>query len=101
MQGDTGSPIDEEAFAAFGIPIPQDRHERCVEVWPENAPVVKCFLAMDTQWTRSPMTGRIEGMRYESMQSIFRFCEVRRRHQAAVFFGLRVMEHAALECLRV
>lgn len=93
--GDTGSRVDDDVFAAFGLLAP-DLPERSIEVWPENEAAVNVFIAMGTQWQVAGMGG-ITGLRYESLPSVMRFCGVKPAERGTVFHQVRVMESAILE----
>lgn len=67
-------------------------------VWPENWPAVELFAALQTQWTVAP-SGRLVGLRYESLPVVCRALRIRRRKQRRLFCDLQVMESAVLEAL--
>jgi hypothetical protein len=69
-----------------------------VAVWPENWPAVATFNALQTQWIIAP-SGRLLGLRYESLPVVWQALGIRRRHQRRLFHDLRVMETAALAAL--
>lgn len=58
---------------------------------------VNVFNALDTQWVKNGFSGRLEGLRYESVPVVMSACAVPEDDRKTVFFGLRVMERAALE----
>lgn len=98
--GDIGSPCDQTALHAFGIPesaLPPIDH---LEIWPENWPIVEVFLAMDTQWHTGGMSGRPIGLRYSSLPVVLRALRVPSSEFPWVFAGLRTMERAALSILQ-
>jgi hypothetical protein len=97
--GDVGSQIDEEALAAFGIPLNAAPPETHLEVWPENEDIVRLFIALNTQWERSGMSGKASGLRYECVPAVMKFLGIRKSRQAVAFHGLRTMERAALEVI--
>lgn len=68
-----------------------------VEVWPDNAPSLDVFLAMQTQWERNGMTGRYTGMRYASLPVVMGFSGVPKAARRQVFDDIRIMESAVLE----
>lgn len=68
-----------------------------LEVWPENAPALEVFLAMQTQWERNGMTGRYTGLRYASLPVVMRFSRIAKADRARVFDDIRIMEIAVLE----
>jgi len=67
-------------------------------VWPENWPAAELSDALQTQWTVAP-SGRLVGLRYESLPVVCRALRIRRRKQRRLFRDLRVMEYAVLEAL--
>lgn len=69
-----------------------------VEVWPDNVDSVNAFVAMATQW-RTGFAGAT-GLDYSSLPVVFNLLGVSKAARAAVFDGVRLMEDAALECLR-
>lgn len=95
VKGDIGGRIDEEASAAFGLAMADEHPVNAIDVWPENEATVRAFIAMGTQWNIRPMGGVI-GLRYESLPIVLRFAGIPRPQHAAVFDGLRMMEHAAI-----
>lgn len=57
------------------------------------------LLGMDTQWARNAMTGRREGLRYESLDRVMRWCAVAPEQEADCWQRVRVMEITALKVL--
>lgn len=100
MKGEGGSPINDDALAAFGLVHVGEAPDRSIEVWPENMKTVEVFVAMMTQWQTAGMNGTLVGLRYEALPAVMRWCTVPRRDQADVFHGLRHMERAAMEAAR-
>lgn len=98
IKGDVGGRIDDEALAAFGLVMAGEHPVDAIDVWPENEATVRIFIAMGTQWNIGAM-GCVTGLRYESLPAVLRFCGVPRQQHAAVFDGLRTMEHAAIGAL--
>jgi hypothetical protein len=98
-QGDVGSPIDREAFAAFNLPLDDVPADTPLEIWPENAPTVIVFSAMSTQWSKSGFSGRLEGLRYDALPVVMRYCGIPPSERSAVFFGVRLMERATMEVI--
>lgn len=59
-----GSTLKEDA-AAFGLVIEgADEEDEEIEIWPENLEIVDAFLACQTQWSVSELSGRYTGLRY-------------------------------------
>jgi hypothetical protein len=98
VKGDAGSPINDEALAAFGLVQVGEEPDRHFGVWPENWKTVEVFGAMGTQWNAVGMGG-VVGLRYESLPAVMRYCAVPPADRAHVFHGLRTMERAALEVI--
>jgi hypothetical protein len=98
VKGDAGSPINEEALAAFGLVHVGEVEDRRIPVWPENVKTVEVFSAMGTQWNVAGKGG-VVGLRYESLAVVMRLCAVPAAEREQVFHGLRHMERAALEDL--
>ncbi len=67
------------------------------EVFPDNWETVQVFLVLASQWRRDPMTGRLEGLNYPSVESAMRMMKI--ESTAEVFHGVRVMEFAAMRVL--
>jgi hypothetical protein len=65
------------------------------EIWPDNLGIVNTFLAMGTQW-RASGTGLL-GLDYNVLPMVMRLTGVPRAEWQDVFWGLGVMEAAALE----
>lgn len=99
VRGDTGSRIDDEvqqAARAMGLAIEDGDAQQSggLAVWPENEITVRTFVAMGTQWNVG-FSGAI-GLRYEALPVVFDVLGIAADERAAVFAGLRTMEHAAL-----
>ena len=72
-KGDVGSPINDEALAAFGlVHVADDEPDHRIAVWPENMKTVEVFVAMFTQWQTAGMDGAPVGLRYESLPAVMR-----------------------------
>lgn len=67
-------------------------------LWPDNAPAVGVFMAMQTQWQVGGM-GEAVGMRYESLEPVFQALGIKKSARRRVFHDLRVMEAEALAAL--
>ena len=93
-----GSTLQADA-AAFGLVIEgADEEDEEIEIWPENLETVDAFLACQTQWAVSEMSGAYTGLRYADVAATLdMMCVTDKRD---VFWGLRVMERAALDVLR-
>lgn len=76
-----GADADEDADGPF-------------QVWPENWPVVRLFLQLQTQWHKTD-TGHLDGLRYPAAETLMRTLRLPRR--AELMEQLIEMEHAALE----
>lgn len=64
-------------------------------LWPENAPVLQLWFAVQTQWQYGPR-GQEVGMKYEGVESCMRLQGIPEAERAELFDGLRAMEVAAL-----
>jgi hypothetical protein len=77
-------------------------------VWPENWPIVRVFLLVQTQWNVGPMGG-FSGLRYEAVDVVMRRVRVWddilekmvpiEDHDGEIFEGVQMMELAAMEVL--
>lgn len=91
MRDDTASDL-----AAFGVAVeagPVDAD--LFAVWEENAPTLRLFLKMQTQWNM--LEGGFIGMNYQSLQFLFTIGAV--ENQAEMLDDLQAMEIAALQIL--
>lgn len=61
-----------------------------VDVYPENWPVFRVFMAMQTQW-HIGFNGRT-GLIYSALPFVFRQLGISKKQHADVFEGLQVME---------
>lgn len=85
---DAQEPEDEAADAPLQI------DDGPLIVWPENRPVVRLFMQLQTQWRKRP-SGALDGLRYEAARTVI---EVQRLKRPRRLFGQLVeMEHAAVE----
>lgn len=86
-------------LAAFGIapPAQVDDDGDDFEVWPENWETLHVFLLLDDAWRRNAYTGRVEGLRWETAESVMRMMAV--ADAKGTFLGLKVMAAAALPLL--
>jgi len=71
--------------------------EKPFEVWQENEPALRAFLALGTQW-RIGSAGTVLGLRYEGVCAALTMMQV--KDQSVMFGDLQVMETAALEVWR-
>lgn len=69
-----------------------------LDIWPDNAKALRVFIAMLTQW-RYDFSGRT-GLDYSALPEVWERTHIKPRHRDDVFDCLRVMEDAALECIR-
>lgn len=98
VTGGAGGDDEVEAdLAAFGIARPEnvdeDGEDDGFEVWPENWETVRLFALLDDAWQRNPYTGRVEGLRWETVESVMRMMGV--VDQKEMYLGLKVMAAAA------
>lgn len=90
----------EADLAAFGIARPANVEEDGsddFEVLPENWETVQIFTLLDDSWRRNPYTGRVEGLRWETAESVIRMMGVADAKE--MYLGLKVMAAAALPLL--
>lgn len=73
------------------------RAPAALEVWPQNWPAVRLFLAMQTQWRRAGMTGVPTGLDYAALPVAAR--ALRLRLTGDVLRRLQVIEAEALAAL--
>lgn len=76
---------------------PEDFEEPPVQVWPENLPAVRVFLAMRTQWLST--AGGLIGLNYAALPELWRRLKVPPDKRDEVFADLQVIEFAALEAM--
>lgn len=85
--------------AAFGLAIEgADEEDEEIEIWPQNLETVDAFLACQTQWSVSEMSGAYLGLRYADVAATLDMLGASDKRD--VFWGLRVMEREALDILR-
>lgn len=87
--------MDEQTIADRERESGED--ETLFEVWQENEPALRAFLALETQW-RTGSTGIVLGLRYEGVRAALNMMNV--KDQSEIFGNLQVMEQAALEVWR-
>lgn len=63
-------------------------------IWPENWPVLRLFLALQTQWRYKPC-GQLQGLRYDAAEVLMRRGGFKKKRR--LFAHLQQMETAALE----
>lgn len=68
-----------------------------VQVWPENVPAVRVFVAMQTQW-HAGMGGRT-GLIYASLPEVWRRLRIPPAERDAIFSDLQWLEAAALQAM--
>ena len=67
-------------------------------IWPDNLAAVNVFISMSTQW-RTGMAGAT-GLDYGALPAVLRLTSVPRGEWPAIFESVRILEDAALECMR-
>ena len=77
--------VDED-----GEPVGQDRFQ----VHPDNVASNQLFLLCATQWKRSVMTGQLEGLNYDGVESAARMARIEVTPE--LFNELRLIERGAL-----
>lgn len=99
--GGGGDDEVESDLAAFGIAPPERIEEESdddwFDVWPENWETVRLFALLDDSWRRNGISGRVEGMRWETAESVMRMMDV--ADMKETFLGLKVMAVAAMPLL--
>jgi hypothetical protein len=103
LQGPPDAAATNAAAAAFGIALvgsdgqPLPNEAPFCEIWAEHWPAVRLFGAMQTQYRRSPLTGRVTGLDYAALPVVEQRLGIGRRQARQAFDALRVMEaHAVL-----
>lgn len=76
---------------------PEDFAPPAVQVWPDNVPAVRVFLAMQTQW-HVAMGGRT-GLIYAALPEVWRRLKVPPGERDAIFHDLQFLEAAALAAM--
>jgi hypothetical protein len=88
-----GVPADEAAaWLAEQDGLDDDLAQPLV-VWPENWPVLRLWLRLETQWRLAP-NGRVLGLRYEAVEAVMRLAGLKKRRR--LFDQLQEMEQEAL-----
>jgi hypothetical protein len=64
-------------------------------VWPENRPVVRLFMQLEGQWHRRPLSGALDGLRYEAARTAIELQRLKKPRR--LWRQLVEMEQAALE----
>lgn len=67
-------------------------------VWPENHAVHRLFMGLQTQWHTNPLSGELQGLRYDAADVVLRRLALKKPGE--VFEHLQEMERAALVALR-
>lgn len=75
----------------------QDGRSRDTEIWPDMAPAVVTFFALDTQWQRGFM-GEIVGLNYAVIRETAAMLGVELDQRA--FHDIRIMENETLRVIR-
>lgn len=94
----TASATEQEA-AHWGLTLQEAAEAETCWVWPDNWPIVEAFEAMTTQW-RVGMRGAT-GLDYAVLPVVLRMRGIARADWPDTFYGIRVMESAALDVIRV
>lgn len=90
-----------ENLAAFGLKLDESESEdESYEVWSENWPVLRLFMACGTQWSVDGQTGTTLGLRYEAMPMMFDAYGLPAASRAGQLDDLQECERAALEAWR-
>lgn len=95
---------------AQGVPMPPDvlaavrkldaqapDNRSSIEIWPDMAPGVLTFFALDTQWLRGPM-GEALGVNYMAIKPTADLLGLTADQQA--FHDIRILENEALRAMR-
>lgn len=99
LEGDAGpgnSMMDDAV--ALGIECPEVAAPPFYDVWPENAPAVELFLAIQTQW-RSSASGGVLGLDYGVAFSVMDLKGIKRGDRLDTLAGLQIMEGRAIEII--
>jgi hypothetical protein len=73
--------------------------QEIVDLWPDNAPYVDLFRAMQTQWRFS--FGGASGLDYGALEPTLRLLDVPHEKWSEMFSAIRIMEIEALEQMRI
>lgn len=87
--------LHEEAAAYAARPKPG------YEIWPENADMLKIFIALATQWRCIGSMASIsyQGLEYSAIKSTLELMAIKRKKWPEIFSNLQMMEAAALKVL--
>lgn len=92
---------DAQAWLALQEPEGDDddliasRNQAPLVVWPENRPVLRLWMQLQTQWRRRPCGQLLEGLRHEAVRAAIEL--QRLKHPRRLYRQLVDMEHAAVE----
>ena len=98
QQGVEDKDQTNEALAAFGLKREQDHEPEPPELWTENHPALKVFVALETQWTVG-MRGAI-GLRMEAMPIALEMQGIERVSWPTVIEDVKVLERETLRIWR-
>lgn len=87
----------EKGLAAFGLRL-EEPAEPEFTLWPENELTVQVFARMLTQFNVAD-GGVVLGLRYESLDHVYRALRIGPRRQREIFPGFQIMEAAAVAAL--
>jgi len=90
-----GAKPDKDSILARLVEVVGTGEPEEVDIWPANNIVVLLFADMMSQWNVG-MSG-VVGMRYESLPLLLLINGIGADQKREVFYGLRVMERAAVE----
>ena len=97
MLGDDDTTDQEAALAAFGLKC-EAPPPPVFAVWPDNWFAFRVFYRGITQWQMGP--AGVVGLRYESLDFLFRLEGVPPAEWLEVMTGVQVMEQEALRLWR-
>lgn len=84
-----------DAQAPEGEDLIPSPNQEPLTVWPQNRPVVRLFMQLQTQWRRRPLGDALEGLRHEAVRAAIEL--QRLKHPRRLYRQLVDMEHAAVE----
>jgi hypothetical protein len=70
-----------------------------VELWPENVPAVRLYLACDTQWRYAGMNGIPTGLDYDGVRAVMALQAIPHADRPALFADVQVLEQAQLQVI--
>lgn len=86
-----------EQLAGLGL-SPDDFVAETFDVFPENETAVRVFQSVSTQWRVGPHG--VYGLDYNVLPFIFDTHKIPKSKRAALLDDLRIMEDAAIACIR-